>query len=65
MRDCTTGRRARTGVRTRHQHGPSSRSSPGAASTNGPPNASPTNFVRIGFVIDRRTDSRHLTRLGL
>jgi transposase InsO family protein len=32
MRDCKTGRRVRTGVRTRLQHGSSSRSGPGAAS---------------------------------
>ena len=65
MRDCTTGRRVRTEVRTRLQHGSSSRSSPGAASTSGPRNGSPTNLWSIGFVIDRRTVSRHLTRLGL
>jgi len=65
MRDCKTGRRARTGVRTRHQHGSSSRSSPGAASTSGPAERITDDLVSIGLVIDRRTVSRHLTRLGL
>jgi transposase InsO family protein len=36
MRECKTGRRVRTGVRTRLHHGSSSRSSPGAANSSGP-----------------------------
>jgi DNA-binding transcriptional ArsR family regulator len=65
MRDCKTGRRVRTGVRNatpawvieqieswRREHKWSAQ-------------RSTEELASIGFVIDRRTVSRHLTRLGL
>ncbi len=55
---CKTDPRCPTTARIRHPDGASRRLGPGVASTSGPPNESTTH---IGYVINRRTVSRHLT----